>query len=110
MDTPGYDQMSVTGQVAGGCNLVLLTTGRGSVMGFSMAPLIRIASNSVTFRRMTDDMDFDAGTVLTGESMEEVAARLMELVLAVASGQATKSELEGVGEVEFSPWQTGERL
>jgi altronate hydrolase len=110
MDSPGNDWMAVTGQVAGGCNLVLFTTGRGSVFGFKPAPSIKIASNAATFERMRDDMDLNAGKVLEGVGLEEVAAKLLELVIDVASGQASKSEAQGVGEEEFNPWRYGETV
>ncbi len=104
MNTPGYDPVSVTGQVAGGCNLVLFTTGRGSVFGFKPAPSIKISTHSALYERMADDMDLDAGRVLEGMDMAEVAAELLDLVIAVASGQSSKSEAQGVGEAEFVPW------
>jgi altronate hydrolase len=107
MDTTGYDPISVTGMLAGGCNLVLFTTGRGSVFGSVPAPTIKICTNSETFNRMPDDMDFNAGRVLEGVPMAEVAAELLELVIAVASGQPSKSEAQGVGEAEFVPWYLG---
>lgn len=104
MNTPGYDPVSVTGQVAGGCNLVLFTTGRGSVFGFKPAPTIKISTHPALYARMAGDMDMDAGRILSGAVMEEVAGELLELVVAVASGQPTKSEAQGVGEAEFVPW------
>jgi altronate hydrolase len=110
MDSPGYDPVSVTGQVAGGCNLILFTTGRGSVFGFKPAPSIKIVTNSDTYNRMVDDMDVNAGKVLDGVPMEEVAAELLDLTIAVASGQPSKSEVQGVGESEFSPWNLGGTL
>jgi altronate hydrolase len=110
MNSPGYDPVSVTGQVAGGCNLVLFTTGRGSVFGFKPAPSIKISSNSAIYKRMMDDMDLNAGKVLDGVDMEEVATELLDLVVAVASGQPSKSEAQGVGEAEFSPWSLGGML
>jgi len=110
MNSPGYDPVSVTGQVASGCNLVLFTTGRGSVFGFKPAPCIKICTNSTTYERMTSDMDLNAGKVLEGVGMEEVAAELLDLVTAVASGQPSKSEAQGVGEAEFSPWDLGGML
>jgi len=100
----------VPGQVAGGCNLVLFTTGRGSVFGLTPAPCIKISSNSTTYERMSDDMDLNAGKVLEGVEIEEVAAELLDLVFAVASGQPSKSESQGVGEAEFSPWSLGRLL
>ena len=110
MNSPGYDPVSVTGQVASGCNLVLFTTGRGSVFGFKPAPSIKICSNSTTYERMIDDMDLNAGKVLEGVDIEEVAAELLDLVVAVASGQPSKSEAQGVGEAEFNPWSLGGTL
>jgi altronate hydrolase len=108
MDAPGYDPVSVTGQVAGGCNLVLFTTGRGSVLGFRPAPCIKIASNSVMYQHMSADMDFNAGRLAEGSSQEELTGELLDLVVAVASGQPTKSEEQGIGEAEFMPWSLGE--
>jgi altronate dehydratase len=110
VDTPGYDPVSVTGQVASGCTLVLFTTGRGSVFGFQPAPSIKITSNTAVYQHMIDDMDFDAGGVLRGEPMQRTAEALLDLVIAVASGQPTKSEAQGVGEAEFTPWNLGGTL
>jgi len=107
MDTPGYDPVSVTGQVAGGCNIVVFTTGRGSAFGFKPAPSIKIASNSALYRGQQPDMDVNAGRVLEGASVEDVGDEIFETILAVASGQRTKSELAGVGEEEFNPWILG---
>jgi altronate hydrolase len=107
MNSPGFDPVSVTGQVAGGCNLVLFTTGRGSVFGFKPAPVIKICSNPATYERMREDMDLDAGRILDDVDITDVAAELLELVVAVASGRPSKSEAQGVGEAEFSPWSLG---
>ncbi|GAB4435894.1 MAG: altronate dehydratase family protein [Anaerolineae bacterium] len=107
MDSPGYDPVSVTGKVAGGCNLVLFTTGRGSVFGFKPAPSIKIATNSATFNRMVDDMDLNAGRIMAGESLDALAGELLDLTIAVASGRPSKSEAQGVGEAEFNPWTLG---
>jgi altronate hydrolase len=104
MNSPGYDPVSVTGQVAAGSTLVLFTTGRGSVFGFTPAPSIKIGTNTALYERMGDDIDLDAGRILDGMTMEQVAAELLELVIAVASGQLSKSEAQGVGEAEFVPW------
>lgn len=104
MNTPGYDPVSVTGQVAGGCNLVLFTTGRGSVFGCKPSPSIKIGSTTALCRRMPGDIDLDAGRVLEGEQSEQVAAELLDLVAAVASGRPTLSESQGTGEAEFCPW------
>ena len=110
MNSPGNDPASVTGQVAGGCNLVLFTTGRGSVFGFKPAPCLKIVSNSETYNRMADDMDFDAGRVLAGMKMEEAATELLDLIIETASGRPSKSEALGIGEEGFSPWRYGETV
>ena len=107
MDTPGYDPVSVTGQVAGGCNIVCFTTGRGSAFGFKPAPSIKIASDPALYRRQEPDMDVDAGRILDGTALEEVGDEIFERILAVASGDRTKSEAAGLGEEEFSPWILG---
>src|SRR5438067_4228767 len=110
MDTPGYDPVSVTGQVAGGCNIVVFTTGRGSCFGFKPAPSIKIASNSDLYAAQTPDMDVNAGRILEGAAVEHVGGEIFEELLAVASGKPTKSELAGVGEEEFNPWIVGVTL
>jgi altronate hydrolase len=108
MDTPGYDPVSATGQVAGGANLVCFTTGRGSVFGCVPSPSLKLATNSPMYERMTDDMDVNCGTIAEGtETVEQVGKRIFELILATASGQRTKSEELGFGEAEFAPWQLG---
>jgi altronate hydrolase len=110
MDTPGYDPVSVTGQVAGGCNVVAFTTGRGSAFGFKPAPSIKIATTSDLYRRQEPDMDIDAGSVLDGRTVEELGEEIFEELLAVASGKRTKSELAGIGAEEFNPWILGATL
>ncbi|PHP66026.1 galactonate dehydratase [Zhengella mangrovi] len=108
MDSPGYDPASVTGQIASGCNLVAFTTGRGSAFGSKPAPCIKIATNSEMYNRMTDDMDVNAGAMLTeGVSLEEKGREIYELLLRVASGEQSKSEAQGLGDFEFVPWQIG---
>ncbi len=107
MDTPGNDPISVTGQVAGGCNLVLFSTGRGSVFGGSIAPCLKVASNTGTFQRMAGDMDYNAGAILAGKSMDEAAEELLALLIQAASGSATRAERIGYREAEFVPWQPG---
>lgn len=104
MNTPGYDPVSVTGQMAGGCTLILFTTGRGSVLGGKPAPCIKISSSSDLYGRLSSDIDLDAGRVLAGAGLDQVAAELLDLAIAVASGQPSKSEAQGVGEAEFCPW------
>lgn len=105
MNTPGYDPVAVTGQVAGGCNLVLFTTGRGSIFGFYPAPSIKISTHPELYARMEDDIDLDAGVILDGIPMKQVSEDLFSLVLSVASGEPTKSEAQGIGEAEFVPWR-----
>lgn len=107
MDTPGNDPTSVTGQLAGGCNLIVFTTGRGSVYGSHIAPCIKVASNSQLWAQMSDDMDFDAGKILEGTAIETAAEELLEQVIAVASGARTKSEQHGTTEAEFVIWHPG---
>ena len=108
MDTPGYDPASVTAMVAGGANIVVFTTGRGSCFGCKPVPTIKVATNTPMFRRMTDDMDINAGVILDGEkSVEEVGQEIFEMILSVASGEKTKSEAQGIGDEEFCPWTPG---
>ena len=108
MDTPGYDPVAATGQVAGGANLVCFTTGRGSVFGCKPAPSIKLATNSPMYRRMEDDMDVNCGTILDGdETVQECGQRIFELMLRVASGEPTKSESFDFGGAEFAPWVLG---
>ena len=104
MNSPGYDPVSVTGQVAGGCNLVLFTTGRGSVFGSKPAPCLKVSASTALYERMPDDIDFDAGQALAGTSLAALAGELLDLAIAVASGRPTKSEAQGAGEAEFVPW------
>ncbi len=110
MDTPGYDPVSMTGIVAGGANVLVFTTGRGSVFGCKPAPSIKVATNTPMYEHMIDDMDIDAGVILNGTPVEEVGRRIFEEILAVASGKKTKSEINGVGEEEFAPWAIGPTL
>ena len=108
MDTPGYDPVSATGQVAGGANLICFTTGRGSVFGGVPAPSIKLATNTPLFVRMPDDMDLNCGGIADGDdTVEACGRRIFDAVLRVASGERTKSEAQGFGEAEFSPWQIG---
>ena len=108
MDTPGYDPVSVTGIVAGGATVVVFTTGRGSVLGCKPSPVIKVATNSDTFNRMREDMDLNAGGIITGEAtVEQIGEEIFEAILAVASGQQTVSEDLDLGADEFVPWQLG---
>lgn len=108
MDTPGYDPVSATGQVAGGATLICFTTGRGSTYGCKPTPSLKIATNTGLFRRMELDMDFNAGGIVDGlESVAESGERLFRLMLDTASGRPTCSEENGLGDNEFLPWQIG---
>jgi altronate hydrolase len=108
MDTPGLDPVSVTGIVAGGATVMAFTTGRGSCFGFKPTPVLKIASNSAMYERMRDDMDIDAGTILSeGRSVEDLGEEIFARILALASGQPSKSEQMGLGDEEFQPWILG---
>ncbi len=107
MDTPGHDPVSITGLVAGGCNLICFTTGRGSVFGCKPVPSIKLATNSLMYRHMQEDMDINCGVILEGTPLAEVGRQIFEEIVAVASGKRSKSELSGVGEEEFAPWIIG---
>ena len=106
MNTPGYDPVSLTGLAAGGCNLIAFTTGRGSAIGFPTIPVIKLATNSNTYRRMRDNMDINAGVIADGEeSIEAVGRQIFDTVLRVASGEKTCAER--LGHKEFVPWRIG---
>ena len=107
MDTPGYDPVSATGQVAGGANLICFTTGRGSAYGCKPVPSIKLATNSDIYRRMIDDMDINCGDILEGVGMAQKAEEIFRKMLAVASGEESKSEQLGYGDNEYVPWQVG---
>jgi altronate hydrolase len=110
MDTPGYDPVSVTGQVAGGCTLVAFTTGRGSVFGCRPATTIKVATTTALYTRMRNDMDINAGRILEDATIADVGKEIFEMMLAVASGTPTRSERHGIGEEEFNPWIIGATL
>ena len=108
MDTPGYDPVSATGQVAGGANLICFTTGRGSVYGCKPSPSLKLATNSTMYRRMAEDMDFNCGEILDGGmSVQQAGEQVFKMLVETASGKRSKSELNGVGEDEFAPWVLG---
>jgi altronate hydrolase len=108
MDSPGYDPVSATGQVAGGANVLCFTTGRGSVFGCKPTPSLKLATNSALYRRMTDDMDINCGSIVDGEeTIQESGRKIFELIVKTASGQKTKSEALGIGDDEFEPWKIG---
>jgi altronate hydrolase len=107
MDTPGYDPVGVTGQVAGGANILCFTTGRGSAFGCKPTPSIKLATNTPMYERMIDDMDINCGDILDGVTLEQKGQEIFDRILAVASGQRSKSEQLGYGDAEFVPWQIG---
>lgn len=108
MDTPGYDPVSATGQIAGGAQLIVFTTGRGSAFGSKPAPTIKVATNDGLYDKMHDDMDINCGDIVSGGvSIADKSAEILDQIVATASGQATKSEALGLGDHEFIPWQLG---
>ncbi len=108
MDTPGYDPVSATGQVAGGANMICFTTGRGSVYGCKPSPSLKLATNTPMYERMEDDMDINCGQILDGSlGIPEAGEKIFRLILATASGEPSKSERHGFGADEFVPWQLG---
>jgi altronate hydrolase len=108
MDTPGYDPVSATGQVAGGANMICFTTGRGSVFGCKPAPSLKLATNTPLYRKMTDDMDINCGDIIEGgATIQSKGEEIFKLILETASGKPTKSEELGFGEDEFTPWVVG---
>jgi altronate hydrolase len=108
MDTPGYDPVSATGQVAGGANLICFTTGRGSAYGCAPTPSLKLATNSALWVKQEEDMDINCGTVIDGEeSVAQLGQRIFLDMLAAASGRRTKSEMHGYGQNEFVPWALG---
>src|SRR6202012_1567763 len=99
MDSPGFDPVSATGQVAGGANVICFTTGRGSVFGCKPTPSLKIASNTAIYNRMSDDMDINCGSIVDGEeTVEQAGQRIFDELLAMASGKLTRSEVHGFGE------------
>ncbi len=108
MDTPGYDPVSATGQVAGGANLICFTTGRGSAYGCAPAPSLKLSTNNALYQRQKDDIDINCGEIIEGRmGIDELGQQIFEHILACASGQASRSELHGYGQNEFVPWQLG---
>lgn len=108
MDSPGYDPVSATGQIASGANLICFTTGRGSMFGSKPAPTIKLASNTPMYQRLSEDMDINCGAILDGEvDLPGMGQRIFEALLRHASGERTKSELLGLGDHEFVPWHLG---
>ena len=108
MDSPGYDPVAVTGQIASGANLICFTTGRGSMFGSKPAPTIKLATNTPMYRKLEEDMDVNCGAILDGEvDVPQMGQRIFEAILRHASGERTKSELLGLGDHEFVPWHLG---
>lgn len=108
MDTPGYDPVSATGQIAGGANLIAFTTGRGSMFGAKPVPSLKLATNTPMYERLKEDMDINCGTIVDGiDSIESMGRKVFELMLRTASGEPSKSELLDLGDNEFVPWQIG---
>ncbi len=108
MDTPGYDPVSATGQVAGGANMICFTTGRGSVYGCKPSPSLKLATNTTMYERMEDDMDINCGQILDGSAtVQQAGENIFRLILATASGEPSKSEIHGFGQDEFVPWYIG---
>jgi altronate hydrolase len=108
MDTPGYDPVSATGQVAGGANMICFTTGRGSVYGCKPSPSLKLATNTAMFQRMVEDMDINCGDIVDGTTTVQAKGQeIFDLILKAASGEPTKSEVLGIGNDEFVPWQLG---
>lgn len=108
MDSPGFDPVSVTGQIASGCNIVCFTTGRGSAFGSKPSPTIKLSSTSELSRKMPGDIDIDCGKILTGEeSLNDIGDKIYQKIIKVASGEMSLSEKQGLGDLEFVPWQVG---
>jgi altronate hydrolase len=108
MDTPGYDPVSATGQVAGGANLICFTTSRGSAYGCAPSPSLKLSTNSALWVKQEDDMDLNCGGIIDGTStVAEIGQRIFERLLATTSGEHSKSKKHGYGRNEFVPWQVG---
>jgi altronate dehydratase len=106
MNTPGHDPVSLTGLAAGGANIIIFTTGRGSAIGFPTIPVIKVATNSRTARNMANNMDLNAGTIADGEEdIRQVGERMYRFMIEVASGRRTFAEQ--LGHREFVPWRIG---
>ena len=108
MDTPGYDPVSATGQVAGGANMIVFTTGRGSAYGCAPSPSLKLSTNTPLWVKQEEDIDLNCGEIVDGTAgVDEIGARLFQLVLDTASGKKSKSEVHGYGQSEFIPWYLG---
>jgi len=108
MDSPGFDPVSVTGEIASGATLIAFTTGRGSCFGSVPSPTVKLATNTPMYMQMQEDMDINCGSIIDGEkTIDEMGQEIFEEILAVASGKKSKSEELGVGINEYDPWQVG---
>jgi altronate hydrolase len=108
MDSPGFDPVSATGQVASGANLICFTTGRGSAYGCMPAPSLKLSTNNACWERQGEDIDLNCGTIVTGQdTVDGLGEKIYRLILETASGTPSKSELHGYGQNEFAPWQMG---
>jgi altronate hydrolase len=108
MDTPGYDPVSATGQVAGGANVICFTTGRGSAYGCAPSPSLKLSTNTALWQKQEDDMDINCGEIVDGTtSIQAMGEKIFQHILDCASGQPSKSEQHGYGQNEFVPWQVG---
>ncbi len=108
MDTPGYDPVSATGQVAGGANVICFTTGRGSAYGCAPSPSLKLSTNTALWQKQEDDMDINCGEIVDGTtSIQAMGEKIFRHILDCASGKPSKSELHGYGQNEFVPWQVG---
>jgi len=108
MDTPGYDPVSATGQVAGGANMIVFTTGRGSAYGCAPSPSLKLSTNTPLWVKQEEDIDLNCGEIVDGNAtVDQIGKRLFDLMLATASGAKSKSELHGYGQSEFVPWYLG---
>ena len=108
MDSPGYDPVSVTGQVASGSNVICFTTGRGSCFGFKPSPSLKIATNTNMYNNLEEDMDINAGSIMDGESdVTKIGTDIFDMIIDTASGKPSKSEINEYGEDEFNPWVIG---
>jgi altronate hydrolase len=106
MNTPGYDPVSLTGLAAGGCNVAVFTTGRGTPMGSPVIPVLKVATNSRIYRSMQENMDINAGEIIDGVSdIRHKGTEIYLGILRAASGELTRSEL--LGHQEFVPWRIG---
>ncbi|MDC3177349.1 UxaA family hydrolase, partial [Pelagibacteraceae bacterium] len=111
MNSPGYDPVSVTGQVASGANVICFTTGRGSCFGFKPTPSIKIATNTNMYNKLSEDMDINAGTIMDNvASVNEVGKEIFDKIISIASGEKSKSEINDYGDDEFNPWIIGATL